>query len=97
MRRSAFLFALPLVLPFLASATARADEPDPVKPATPVAPPAPPEAPKPGVPKPAAPATGPSAPAAPLIPFLTDYEAAKQRAAEEKKGLFVYLTPDWFT
>ncbi len=32
-----------------------------------------------------------------LIPWIRDYAAAKERAAKEKKGLLVYLTPAWFT
>ena len=28
--------------------------------------------------------------------WLADYEEAKAKAKEEKKGLFIYLTPDWF-
>lgn len=52
------------------------------------------EAPKPEAPK------APAAPAAQkpdLVPWLKDYAAAKERAAKEKKGLLVYLTPAWFT
>lgn len=29
--------------------------------------------------------------------WLSDYDEARQKAAEAKKGLFVYLTPNWFT
>ncbi len=31
------------------------------------------------------------------LAWLSDYDAAKKKAAEEKKGLLVYLTPAWFT
>ncbi len=31
------------------------------------------------------------------IPWVHDYDAAKKQADAEKKGLFVYLTPSWFT
>ena len=30
------------------------------------------------------------------IAWQKDYDAAKAQAAKEKKGLLVYLTPDWF-
>jgi len=105
MRRTGFVLALPLVLPFLAGATAHAEDPAP--PAPPTAPAAPKaDAPKPDAPKAAptpegekrsAPTKAEAPPAVSLIPFLTDYEAAKKQAAEQKKGLFIYLTPDWFT
>jgi hypothetical protein len=31
------------------------------------------------------------------IAWVHDYDAAKEKAGAEKKGLFVYLTPTWFT
>lgn len=31
------------------------------------------------------------------IAWIHDYEEGKKKAEEEKKGLFVYLTPSWFT
>lgn len=34
---------------------------------------------------------------APAIAWAEDYESAKEQAATQKKGLFVYLTPTWFT
>jgi hypothetical protein len=79
--RLAPLFAL---VPFLFAGAASADDP----------------------PKPTAPTeTGGSPkdpgetekPAADGIEWSHDYEAAKDKAATEKKGLFVYLTPAWFT
>jgi hypothetical protein len=32
-----------------------------------------------------------------LLTWSSDYDAAKALAAKEKKGLLVYLTPDWFS
>jgi hypothetical protein len=32
-----------------------------------------------------------------ILVWEKDYDVAKAKAAKEKKGLFVYLTPDWFT
>jgi len=50
-------------------------------------------------PPPAAPegvsAAAPAADASP-IPWERDFAAAKEKAAKEKKGLLVYMTPDWF-
>ena len=37
------------------------------------------------------------APAGEGIEWVRDWAAARDQAAKEKKGLFVYLTPDWFT
>lgn len=42
-------------------------------------------------------ATAQEAPKPDLVPWVKDYAAAKERAAREKKGLLVYLTPAWFT
>jgi len=36
-------------------------------------------------------------PAEPELEWLDDYEEAQAKAKEAGKGLFVYLTPDWFT
>lgn len=30
------------------------------------------------------------------LEWLDDYDAARQKAQDDGKGLFVYLTPDWF-
>ncbi len=32
----------------------------------------------------------------PAIQWADDLEVAKTQAAKDEKGLFVYLTPDWF-
>ena len=92
-----------LALPLLGIPVARADD------APPVAPPAKPPVEAPAKPagdaKPAtdaapAPAPKPAADAKPAestIAWLHDYDAAKTKAASEKKGLFVYMTPAWFT
>jgi hypothetical protein len=32
-----------------------------------------------------------------ILTWSSDYDAAKALAAKEKKGLLVYLTPDWFS
>lgn len=45
----------------------------------------------------AASAAAQEAPKPDLVPWVKDYAAAKERAAREKKGLLVYLTPAWFT
>ena len=80
--------AVPSAVP---SAEAPAKPAGDAKPATDAAP-AP--APKPAVePKPAA----DPKPAESTIAWLHDYDAAKTKAASEKKGLFVYMTPSWFT
>jgi hypothetical protein len=39
----------------------------------------------------------PPADAAKLLTWVKDYDAAKAQAKKEGKGLFVYLTPDWFS
>ena len=98
-----------LALPLLGIPVVRADDAPPVAPPAkpPVEAPAKPAgdakpatdatpapAPKPAVdPKPAA----DPKPAESTIAWLHDYDAAKTKAASEKKGLFVYMTPAWFT
>lgn len=89
MRRIRLALALPILLPLVAVAFARAD--DAPKPAAPEAPP------KPDAKPDAKPEAKPLTPKAEGgIAWLHDYDAAKAKAAEEKKGLFVYLTPSWF-
>ncbi len=39
----------------------------------------------------------PEEPEEPELEWLSDYEEAKAKAKETGKGLFVYLTPAWFT
>ena len=39
----------------------------------------------------------PVEPEEPELEWLDDYEEAQAKAKEAGKGLFVYLTPDWFT
>lgn len=46
-------------------------------------------------PKPEAPAAAEATPTG--IEWLHDYDAAKEQAKAEKKGVLVYLTPSWFT
>jgi len=83
MRHRSLLLALPLVL----GSVAFADEPSKPSPAPPAAtPPAPAHSAKEEGKKDAA-----------SIPWIHDYEEAKKKAATEKKGLFVYMTPSWFT
>ncbi len=84
MRRLWSLLALPLLSGAVALA---ADGPDPVPPAKPPADTSGPKAP---------PVAPPKAPES-KIPWIHDYEEAKTKAAAEKRGLFVYLTPTWFT
>lgn len=96
MRRIRYALAIPLLLPFLAASVTRADDtpkPDAPKPEAPKLEPA-----KPDVAKPADTVTK-DAPkkAVDTMSWVHDYDAAKTKAAEEKKGLFVYMTPAWFT
>lgn len=107
MRRIRYVLAVPLLLPFLAASFTRADDapkpeapkPDAPKDEAPKADPVKPDAATP------ADATKPvdtakkdePKKAADAIAWLHDYDAAKTKAAGEKKGLFVYMTPSWFT
>lgn len=92
-----------LALPLLAVAVASADDAPPVAPPAkpPVVPSA--EAPTPAkLPADASPAADSkpptdAKPAEVSIAWLHDYDAAKTKAASEKKGLFIYMTPSWFT
>jgi len=97
MRPTRFAFAVPFLLPLVGLASVRAD--DAPKPA-PVAPPVVPDAPAKPAPEAAKPDAGKSEEpkaAASAIAWVHDYDEAKTKAAEQKKGLFVYLTPSWFT
>ncbi len=100
MRPTRFAFAVPFLLPLVGLASVRADDaPKPAPAAPPVVPDAPakpaPDAAKPDAAKPDA---GKSEePKASAIAWVHDYDEAKAKAAEQKKGLFVYLTPTWFT
>ena len=92
-----------LALPILAGAAARADDaPTPAPAAKPPVETPIPASPNPATPNPAKPdgeAKPPAdaKPAAPAISWIHDYDEAKTKAASEKKGLFVYMTPSWFT
>ncbi len=84
------------LLPFLFAGTALADDlPKPTAPPvdTPPAPTKPAgEEPKKDEPRKEEPKVE-----VPAIAWLHDYDKAKEQAVKEKKGLFVYLTPSWFT
>jgi hypothetical protein len=105
MRPTRFAFAVPFLLPLVGIASVRADDaPKPAPAAPPVVPDAPakpapdaakPDAAKPDVAKPDA--SKKEEPKASAIAWVHDYDEAKAKAAEQKKGLFVYLTPSWFT
>lgn len=76
---------LVLAFPFLLGASALADD-------------TPKPAPKPDDAKPAmGDAKEDPKEAGEKIAWVHDYDEAKKQAAAEKKGLFVYLTPTWFT
>jgi len=112
MRPLTSLFVLPLLLGAAARADDAPPTAPPAKPPVDANPVKPADAPKPAdETKPAAP-TPPAAEPKPVtdakpaaeakapasaIAWMHDYDAAKTKAASEKKGLFVYLTPSWFT
>ncbi len=75
--------ALVLAFPFLLGASALADDTPKPPGGDPKTPPAKPDAAKPEEGE--------------KIAWIHDYDEAKKKADAEKKGLFVYLTPTWFT
>ena len=82
-----------LALPLLAGAAARADDPPPSgSPGK-----APVEAGGPAKPEGEAKPPADAKPATSAIAWIHDLADARTKAAAEKKGLFVYLTPSWFT